>query len=85
MIINIFEARNRLSGLIKLARSGENVVIANRGKPAVRLVPVGGEEGGDGDVAGILAWLDENPLPGHAGRDAKQIDADLEAERASWE
>ena len=85
MIINIFEARNRLSGLIKLARAGENVVIANRGKPTVRLVPVEEEASGKGDVMDILGWLDEHPLPADARRDARQIDADIEAERASWE
>lgn len=77
--------RNRLSRLIRLARSGENVVVADRGRPAVRLVPVDEESSGDGDVAGILGWLNENPLPAHLRRDAERIDADLEAERASRE
>ena len=85
MIINVFEARNRLSGLIKLARAGETVVIANRGKPVAQLVPVDEEASGSGDVADILGWLDENPLPANARRSARQIDADIEAERASWE
>ena len=86
MIVNIFEARNRLSGLIRAARAGEEVVIANRGKPVVRLVPVEEDRGGgSGDVEEILAWLDANPLPAHMGRTGEEIDAYLEAERASWD
>ncbi|MCL2345700.1 MAG: type II toxin-antitoxin system prevent-host-death family antitoxin [Desulfobulbus sp.] len=34
------EAKNRLSELILRAEGGEEVVIAKRGKPMVRLVPV---------------------------------------------
>ena len=40
MQVNILEARNRLSQLIKAAQAGEEVVIANRGEPVARLVPV---------------------------------------------
>ena len=86
MIVNIFEARNKLSGLIRAARAGEEVVIANRGKPVARLVPVEEEHaGGSGDVDEILAWHDANPLPAHMGRTKEEIDAYLEAERASWD
>jgi prevent-host-death family protein len=37
--VNIFEAKNRLSQLIKSVQAGEEVVIANRGQPVARLVP----------------------------------------------
>ncbi|HEU0155964.1 MAG TPA: type II toxin-antitoxin system prevent-host-death family antitoxin [Stellaceae bacterium] len=40
-LLNILEAKNNLSQPIKAARDGEEVVIANRGEPAVRLVPAG--------------------------------------------
>ena len=36
--VNIGEARARLSSLVAQAERGEEVVIARRGKPAVRLV-----------------------------------------------
>lgn len=36
--VNIGEARARLSSLVSRAERGEEVVIARRGKPAVRLV-----------------------------------------------
>ncbi len=38
MKVNIFEAKNRLSELVQRAAAGEEVIIANRGKPLVRLV-----------------------------------------------
>ena len=41
MQVNILEAKNRLSQLIKSAQRGEEVVIANRGEPVARLVPAG--------------------------------------------
>ena len=40
MQVNILEAKNQLSRLIKAAAAGEEVIIASNGTPAVRLVPV---------------------------------------------
>ncbi len=37
------EAKTTLSRLVERAGSGEEIVIARRGKPVARLVPVGGE------------------------------------------
>jgi prevent-host-death family protein len=39
-VVNLHEAKARLSELVELARSGQEVVIAKRGKPCARLVPV---------------------------------------------
>ena len=38
--VNMLEAKTRLSELVKAAQAGEDVVIANRGEPVVRLVPL---------------------------------------------
>jgi prevent-host-death family protein len=38
MQVNILEAKNRLSQLIKCVQAGEEVVIPNRGGPIARLV-----------------------------------------------
>ena len=88
MQVNILEAKNRLSQLIKAALAGEEVVIANRGKPVVRLVPAAPmpadtEEPGSGRA--ILAWLKAHPVPEHARRSAEEIDAAIEEERRSWD
>jgi prevent-host-death family protein len=40
MQVNMLEAKNQLSKLVKEALDGEDVVIASNGKPMVRLVPV---------------------------------------------
>jgi prevent-host-death family protein len=40
MQVNMLEAKNQLSRLVKAAQAGEEVIIANHGAPAVRLVPV---------------------------------------------
>ncbi len=40
MLINVHSAKARLSELLERAASGEEVVIAKRGKPFVRLVAV---------------------------------------------
>ena len=40
MQINVHAAKSQLSKLIAAAEAGENVIIARKGRPAVRLVPV---------------------------------------------
>ena len=88
MQVNILEAKNRLSQLIKCAQAGEDVVIANRGQPVARLVPAHNAaavaaERGRGQA--ILDWLAANPLPEYARRSAAEIDASIEEERQSWD
>ena len=39
MQVNMLEAKNQLSKLVKAAVSGEEVIIASNGRPQVRLVP----------------------------------------------
>ena len=41
MKVNMLEAKNQLSRLVKAAVAGSHVVIASNGEPLVRLVPVG--------------------------------------------
>ena len=87
MLVNILEAKNRLSQLIKAARAGEEVVIANRGEPVVRLVPAGSAPAARADAGGaraILDWLKRHPLPAYARRSAEEIDAAIRIERSSW-
>ncbi len=45
MRLNILEAKNRLSELVRAARAGTEVVIAKNGRPLVRLVPVAASGG----------------------------------------
>ena len=88
MQVNVFEAKNRLSQLIKAARAGEEVIIANRGEPVVRLVPAGpaAASGADtGNARAILDWLRRHPLPAYARRSAEEIDAAIRLERSSWD
>lgn len=89
MQMNILEAKNRLSQLIRSVQAGEEVVIANRGEPVARLVPVSarGRKGpaAKGDARVILDWLEHNPLPDYARRSAEEIDTGIEEERASWD
>ena len=42
-IINTYEAKAKLSDLVRRARNGEEIVIAQAGVPMVRLVPVRSE------------------------------------------
>ena len=88
MQVNILEAKNRLSLLIKAAQAGEDVVIANRGEPVVRLVPAEtspAERKDTGSARAILDWLKSHPLPVYARRSAEEIDADIEEQRRSWD
>ncbi len=88
MLVNILEAKNRLSKLIKAAQAGEEVVIANRGEPVVRLVPTCADPAAkseSGNARAILDWLESHPLPAYARRSAPEIDAAIEAERRAWD
>jgi prevent-host-death family protein len=88
MQVNILEAKNRLSQLVKSAQAGEEVVIANRGVPVARLVPAGKVSAVQHDTGNgkrILEWLERHPLPAYARRSAEEIDAAIEDARAAWE
>jgi len=87
MQINILDAKNRLSQLVRAAQAGEEVVIANRGQPVVRLVPVApAAPAGALPSASVAAWFDSLPaLPAHARRSDADIAADVHAERDAWD
>lgn len=86
MKVNILDAKNRLSQLIKSAQAGEEVVIANRGEPVARLIPARTPPAGEdvGSARRILGWLASHPLPGYGRRSAEEIDAAIQEERDSW-
>lgn len=44
MQYNMLEAKSQLSKLVQAALAGEDVIIANRGVPVVRLVKVGAQQ-----------------------------------------
>lgn len=87
MKINILEAKNHLSQLIRSARAGEEVIIANRGKPMARLVASEDLPGGmeTGRARTILDWLEKHPLPAYARRSDGEIDAAIGEERDAWD
>ncbi len=61
MRLNILEAKNRLSELVRAARAGKEVVIAKNGKPMVRLVPVETSVGlkGFGSLKSVRGGVDK--------------------------
>jgi prevent-host-death family protein len=88
MQVNIFEAKNRLSELIKSVRAGQEVVIANRGEPVARLIRADEnprDQAGAGEGGAILEWLERHPLPSYAVRSAEDLDAAIDEARSAWE
>lgn len=88
MQFNTLEAKNQLSRLIDSALAGEDVVIARRGKPAVRLVPVPAEdeiEEVPGNPRWIAQWFKENPINPDWAMTSDEVDAYLREERDSWD
>jgi len=88
MKVNILEAKTRLSELIRAAQAGEEVIIANRGQPVVKIVAISAQ--GErpypvGSAAGYLDWARNRPAPTWRVRSAGEIDADLNALRDEWE
>lgn len=68
MQVNIHEAKTHLSRLIKRALAGEEVIIAKRRKPLVRLEVIGreDEEPRLGGAPGLVIRMDDDfddPLP----------------------
>lgn len=57
MQVNMLEAKNQLSKLVKAAVAGDEVIIASHGEPLVRLVPCGAPPG----LSHWRAWA-EKPL-----------------------
>jgi len=80
--VNILDARNSLSQLVSAATNGDDVIIAKRGKPVVRLVAI---ENAPPTGDAIARWLTLNPVPAHAARPLSEIDAQIAAEREGWE
>ena len=60
MKVNMLEAKNQLSRLVKDALAGKDIVIASNGEPMVRLVPVArkGHLGGWGKLKKFRAAID---------------------------
>jgi prevent-host-death family protein len=85
--VNILEAKNRLSELLRAVQRGEEVIIANRGEPVARLVPASpvAEQPRRGSAEAILRALAESRLPDSARRSAEEIEAYIAQERASWD
>lgn len=54
-IVKVHQAKSQLSKLLKLAEAGEEVIIANAGKPMARLIPYDASAGRR--VPGI--WADQ--------------------------
>jgi prevent-host-death family protein len=40
MVVNLYEAKTRLSGLVDDAAAGAEIIIAKNGKPMAKLVPL---------------------------------------------
>lgn len=81
---SIYEARNGLSKLIAQSRAGTEVVIANRGRPVARVVPI---MEGESDRSGtaVAAWLEAHALAPRLMRSAEALDEQIAENRGAWE
>lgn len=78
-IVNMHDAKTQLSNLVARAEAGEEIVIARRNKPAVRLVPVdAGRSGSDAPPPGGFAE------DGQAEYDVGAMRAAVKAGREFW-
>jgi prevent-host-death family protein len=80
--VNILDARNSLSQLVAAAAQGEDVVIAKRGTPVVRLVPIAAPEISAG---GVARWLTMNPPPLRHAPTLEELDESIARERSGWD
>jgi prevent-host-death family protein len=84
MQVNILDAKNRLSELIKSAQAGVEVVIANRNEPAVKLVPIQ-KKPRPPIKNSFLDWLETNPMPKYLRSSREEIEHTIAEERAAWD
>lgn len=81
--VNILEARNSLSRLVSSAVEGEEIVIANRGKAVVRLVPMEPTPAKSGKSAAV--WLTKNPPPVRDARTRVELEQQIADNREAWD
>ncbi len=67
-VASVSEAKNKLSSLLDQVKGGETIVIAERGKPVARLIPV---PPSDGDAR--LVRLEREGLIRRGGGDARKV------------
>jgi prevent-host-death family protein len=74
MRFDILEAKNRLSELVRAARTGKEVVIAKNGQPMVRLVPIAAAAGlkGFGSLKSVRGDVDKAFTPA-TGREVARL------------
>ena len=75
MQVNMLEAKNQLSRLVKEALDGGDVIIASNGEPMVRLVPVArkGRLSGWGRLKKLAAGVDAAFTPAVDARVARAL------------
>ena len=74
MKVNMLEAKNQLSRLVKAAVAGDHVVIASNGEPLVRLVPVARRRlGGWGRLKRFGSGIDQAFTPGVDAEVARRL------------
>jgi prevent-host-death family protein len=67
-VFNLHKAKNQLSSLVDRAAAGEEIVIAKRGEPMVKLVPIPRPKKGPRKPSGLMKikWISpdfDDPLP----------------------
>ncbi|MEP7223399.1 MAG: type II toxin-antitoxin system prevent-host-death family antitoxin [Actinomycetota bacterium] len=66
VVVNMHEAKTRLSELVRLVEAGEKVVLARNGMPIVELVPAMKPAKLQGGIWAGKAWISpdfDDPLP----------------------
>ncbi len=78
--VNMHEAKSRLSKLVEMAKNGEDIVIANNGKPEVRIIPYVEDDGdwfgmdaGQGWIADDFDELDPELMAAFYGEDEAPV------------
>jgi prevent-host-death family protein len=66
IIVDVHEAKTRLSRLIEQAHAGQEIILAKAGKPYARLLPLAPDPGGrkPGRLTGRVDDAFFEPLPG---------------------
>ncbi len=88
MQVGVRQAKNDLSKLIEAALNGEKVIITNRGKPSVRLVPEApkpAKNRGIGCLKGLVELPDDWDSPERDAEFTALFEAEARRKHALWE
>mgnify|MGYP000317719348 CR=1 FL=1 len=83
-VYNMLQAKSNLSRLVAQALAGEEVVLANRGEPVARIVPISPRGGGESQGQRLARFFELHSASRH-GRSSDAVARQIKENREAWD